>query len=193
MDSNDFNLVIIDDEKDVRDSLKQMFSIEGFNVFETHSAKVALNILSGNFGGVVISDIRMPEMDGLIFLSEIRKFDKLMPVVLITGHGDIKLAVKSLKLGATDFLEKPFDPKELLEKVKLLYSQRKEAVRMLNYKVNVSLKEMTDAFEKERIIYHLKKHDGMILAVMKDLKLPRRTLNEKMAKYGINRKSYLSN
>ena len=193
MDSNDFNLIIIDDEKDVRDSLKQMFSIEGFNVFETHSAKDALNILSGNFGGVVISDIRMPEMDGLVFLSEIRKIDKLLPVVLITGHGDIKLAVKSLKLGATDFLEKPFDPKELLEKVKLLYFQRKEAVRLLSHKVNVSLKEMTDAFEKERIIYHLKKRDGMILAVMKDLKLPRRTLNEKMAKYGINRKSYVSN
>ena len=71
MDANDFNLIIIDDEKDVRDSLKQMFSIEGFNVFETHRAKDALSILSGNFGGVVISDIRMPEMDGLVFLSKI--------------------------------------------------------------------------------------------------------------------------
>ncbi len=191
MDTNSCDLIIIDDEKDVRDSLKQMFSIDGFEVFETHSAIDALSLLSGDFGGVVICDIRMPEMDGLVFLTKVRKLDKLLPVVLITGHGDVKLAVKSLKLGATDFLEKPFNPEELLKKVKLLCYQRKEVLKSLHQKAHVSLKEMTDEFEKERIIYHLKKHDGRILAVMKDLKLPRRTLNEKMAKYGINRKFYV--
>ena len=192
MKSSRCDLIIIDDEKEVRDSLKQMFSIAGFYVFETHSAMEALNVISGDFGGVVISDIKMPEMNGLVFLSKLRKFNKILPVILITGHGDVKLAVKSLKLGATDFLEKPFNPEELLKKVKLLCHQRKKVLRSLDQKVHVSLKEMTDEFEKERIIYYLKKHDGIILGVMKDLKLPRRTLNEKMAKYGINRKFYIN-
>ena len=147
--------------------------------------------ISAKFQGVIISDIRMPEMDGLTFLKEVKKLNKLLPVILITGHGDIKLAVKSIKLGATNFLEKPFNPNELVNQVKVLSSQRQAVIESYKGLEVSSLKEMTDDFEKSRICYSLEKHEGSILSVMKELKLPRRTLNEKMAKYKINRQLFI--
>ncbi len=191
-DESKCGVIVIDDEEDVRESLKQLFTLEGFEVYAMANAKEALRFISKTFQGVIISDIRMPEMDGLTFLKEVRKFNKLLPVILITGHGDIKLAVKSLKLGATDFLEKPFNPNELVSQVKVLSSQRQNVVESYRGFENSSLKKMTDDFEKSRICYSLEKHEGSILSVMKELKLPRRTLNEKMVKYKINRQSFIS-
>ena len=190
MQTSDYNLIIIDDEKDVRDSLEQMFSIEGFNVLSFGSAKAALVEINNHFNGVIISDIRMPDMDGLEFLKQIRNLDRLTPVILITGHGDVKLAVESLKLGATDFFEKPFDPKELLSQTKLLHGQRIEISSNFKSSDNSSLKQMTEEFERMRILHSLKKNSGSILSVMKELKLPRRTLNEKMVKYQISRQKF---
>jgi len=191
-DESKCGVIVIDDEEDVRESLKQLFTLEGFEVYAMANAKEALRFISKTFQGVIISDIRMPEMDGLTFLKEVRKFNKLLPVILITGHGDIKLAVKSLKLGATDFLEKPFNPNELVSQVKVLSSQRQNVIESYKGFENSSLKKMTDDFEKSRICYSLEKHEGSILSVMKELKLPRRTLNEKMVKYKINRQSFIS-
>ena len=191
-DESKCGVIVIDDEEDVRESLKQLFTLEGFEVYAMANAKEALRFISKTFQGVIISDIRMPEMDGLTFLKEVKKFNKLLPVILITGHGDIKLAVKSLKLGATDFLEKPFNPNELVSQVKVLSSQRQNVVESYKGFENSSLKKMTDDFEKSRICYSLEKHEGSILSVMKELKLPRRTLNEKMVKYKINRQSFIS-
>tara|TARA_B100000287_G_scaffold179965_1_gene170001 strand:- start:2309 stop:2890 length:582 start_codon:yes stop_codon:yes gene_type:complete len=191
-DESKCGVIVIDDEEDVRESLKQLFTLEGFEVYAMANAKEALRFISTKFQGVIISDIRMPEMDGLTFLKEVRKFNKLLPVILITGHGDIKLAVKSLKLGATDFLEKPFNPNELVSQVKVLSSQRQNVIESYKGFENSSLKKMTDDFEKSRICYSLEKHEGSILSVMKELKLPRRTLNEKMVKYKINRQSFIS-
>ena len=190
MRTSDYDLIIIDDEKDVRDSLEQMFSIEGFNVLSFGSAKAALVEINTHFNGVIISDIRMPDMDGLEFLKQIRNLDRLTPVILITGHGDVKLAVESLKLGATDFFEKPFDPKELLYQTKLLHGQRIEISANFKSSDNSSLKQMTEEFERMRILHSLKKNSGSILSVMKELKLPRRTLNEKMVKYQISRQKF---
>ena len=186
------DIIVIDDEEDVRESLKQLFSLEGFKVYAMANAKEALEFISTKFQGVIISDIRMPEMDGLTFLKEVKKLNKLLPVILMTGHGDIKLAVKSLKLGAIDFLEKPFNPNELVNQVKVISSQRQAVIESYKGLEISSLKKMTDDFEKNRIYYSLEKHEGSILSVMKELKLPRRTLNEKMAKYKINRQQFIS-
>ena len=192
VDQSKCDIIVIDDEEDVRESLKQLFSLEGFKVYAMADAKEALRFISAKFQGVIISDIRMPEMDGLTFLKEVKKLNKLLPVILITGHGDIKLAVKSLKLGATDFLEKPFNPNDLVDQVKVLSSQWQAVIESYRGLETSSLKEMTDEFEKNRICYSLEKHEGSILSVMKELKLPRRTLNEKMVKYKIDRQLFIS-
>ncbi len=76
VDHSKCDIIVIDDEEDVRESLKQLFSLEGFKVYAMANAKEALEFISTKFQGVIISDIRMPEMDGLTFLKEVKKLNK---------------------------------------------------------------------------------------------------------------------
>ena len=107
-------IVVIDDEQDMRQSISQWLSLSGFQP-ETHaSAEEALRELGPDFPGVVVTDIRMPGMDGMALLKRLMGMDATMPVILITGHGDVPMAVEAMRLGAYDFLEKPFDPEKLI-------------------------------------------------------------------------------
>ena len=185
-------ILIVDDETDIRSLLSLTLEDEGFSTVQAANAEQARDIVSKSLPSCAILDIWMrdSDMDGLEFLKQIRNLDRLPPVILITGHGDVKLAVESLKLGATDFFEKPFDPKELLSQTKLLHGQRIEISANFKSSDNSSLKQMTEEFERMRILHSLKKNSGSILSVMKELKLPRRTLNEKMVKYQISRQKF---
>ncbi len=108
-------VAIIDDEADMRQSISQWLALSGFET-ETHaSAEAALRSLGPDFPGLVISDIRMPGMDGMALLKKLVSVDASLPVVLITGHGDVPMAVEAMRLGAFDFLEKPFDPDRMTD------------------------------------------------------------------------------
>src|SRR5690606_32290892 len=87
-------------------------------------AEEALARIDGDFAGIVVSDIRLPGMDGLQLLAELRRRDPRLPVVLITGHGDIGMAVGAMRDGAYDFIEKPFSPERLVEVVRRALEQR---------------------------------------------------------------------
>nr|WP_269809305.1 sigma-54-dependent Fis family transcriptional regulator [Enterovibrio nigricans] len=106
---------IIDDERSIRDSLSQTLDIEGFIPTAFSSAKDALTKLDSTFEGVIVSDINMPQMDGIAFLHHALAIDKELSVVMLTGHGDISTAVSAMRGGAYDFLEKPFSTDHLLE------------------------------------------------------------------------------
>lgn len=101
------NIVIIDDEQIIRDSLKQLFELEGYQVECFASASVALSRINRRFEGVIVCDINMPQMDGLSFLASVKQFDSELPVVFLTGFGDVGIAVKAMQMGAYDFFEKP--------------------------------------------------------------------------------------
>lgn len=111
------SVLLIDDEEDVRRSFEQSLSLAGFEVQAFARAERALERLGPAFPGVLVSDIRMPGMDGLELLRGAQKIDDEIPVLLVTGHGDVPLAVEAMRLGAYDFLEKPLDPQRLTEKV----------------------------------------------------------------------------
>ena len=105
---------IVDDEQDMRQSISQWMALSGFQT-ETHAdGQAALSAIGPDFPGVVISDIRMPGMDGMTLLKRLLAQDNSLPVILITGHGDVPMAVEAMRLGAFDFLEKPFDPEKLV-------------------------------------------------------------------------------
>jgi DNA-binding NtrC family response regulator len=106
-------IVVIDDEADMRASIGQWLSLSGFRPESYPGAEEALRRISPDFPGIVISDIRMPGMDGMALLKRLVAMDAGLPVVLITGHGDVPMAVEAMRLGAFDFLEKPFDPDRL--------------------------------------------------------------------------------
>ncbi|MCA1769437.1 MAG: sigma-54 dependent transcriptional regulator [Halomonas sp.] len=111
-------VIIIDDEPHLRISAGQTLELAGYLPEPYPSAEEALAVLAPDFPGVVVSDIRMPGMDGMALLREVRLRDPDMPVILITGHGDISTAVEAMREGAWDFLEKPFAAERLIEVVR---------------------------------------------------------------------------
>jgi DNA-binding NtrC family response regulator len=108
-------VAIIDDEADMRESVAQWLQLSGFEPLSFDGAESALKVLGPEFDGVVISDIRMPGMDGMALLRRLQSIDPGMPVILMTGHGDVPMAVEAMRIGAFDFVEKPFDPDALAE------------------------------------------------------------------------------
>jgi two-component system response regulator FixJ len=105
---------VIDDDEAVRDSLEFLFDSSGLAVSTYESAVAFLNQLKPDARGCVVTDVRMPEMSGLDLLRELKRRETPMPVIVITGHGDVPLAVEAMKAGALDFLEKPFDEERVL-------------------------------------------------------------------------------
>lgn len=106
-------VLLVDDEEELRHSSAQALELAGFRVDTFASAERALEFIGFSFSGVVISDIRMPGMDGMTFLQRIREIDAEVPVILVTGHGDVQLAVRAMREGAYDFVEKPFTAQTL--------------------------------------------------------------------------------
>jgi two-component system C4-dicarboxylate transport response regulator DctD len=109
---------LIDDEESMRMSVSQWLSLSDFHVDCFADAQSALKQINAGYDGVVVSDIRMPGMDGLELLRTVLRLDEEIPVVLITAHGDIPMAVSAIREGAYDFLEKPFSPEILLETIR---------------------------------------------------------------------------
>ncbi|QJQ96810.1 MULTISPECIES: sigma-54 dependent transcriptional regulator [Halomonadaceae] len=111
-------VLIVDDEQHLRITASQTLELAGYAPQAQPSAEAALQHLAPNFPGVVVSDIRMPGMGGMALLREVRRRDPDLPVILITGHGDISTAVEAMREGAWDFLEKPFAGERLVEMVR---------------------------------------------------------------------------
>jgi len=117
-------VAIIDDERDMRLSISQWLSLSGYEPESFASAEDAMAQIGSNYPGVVVSDIKMPGMDGMKFLKKLMGLDSALPVILITGHGDVPMAVEAMRLGAFNFLEKPFEPEELTYLVKSAVQKR---------------------------------------------------------------------
>ena len=109
-------IFIVDDEKDIRDFLVTFFEMNGFKTKNFSSAKDYIDQLDDT-PGCLVSDILMPGMDGIELLSHLNKIEHLRPTIFITGNATIPTSVESIKLGAVDFIEKPFKAELLLEKV----------------------------------------------------------------------------
>ncbi|MEO1775724.1 MAG: sigma-54 dependent transcriptional regulator [Pseudomonadota bacterium] len=111
-------VLIVDDEAELRRSLSQWLSLGGFDPEVCATAEEALAALHPRFAGPIISDVRMPGADGLALLEAVAARDPQLPVILLTGHGDVAMAVSAMRAGAYDFVEKPFDPERLLSLVR---------------------------------------------------------------------------
>ena len=111
-------VAIVDDEADMRQSISQWLALSGFDTETYASAEEALKGIGAEFAGVVVSDIKMPGMDGMAFLKRLMSLDSGLPVIMITGHGDVPMAVEAMRVGAFDFLEKPFNPDRMTELAK---------------------------------------------------------------------------
>ena len=110
-------VALVDDDDDLRAATAQLLKLHGFDVRAFADAAAALDTIESDFAGIVVTDVRMPGMSGIALFRTLRERDAELPVLLITGHGDVEMAVDALKAGAWDFLTKPFDPDVLLAAV----------------------------------------------------------------------------
>jgi two-component system response regulator FixJ len=123
--ADDHIVHVIDDDSAVRESLAFLLGTADIAVKTYESAMTFLAALPDIAGGCIVTDVRMPEISGLELLQRLHEKEVQMPVIVITGHGDVPLAVEAMKLGAVDFLEKPFDDEVLLSSVKSAFERRK--------------------------------------------------------------------
>src|ERR1700730_15824662 len=120
---------VIDDDEAMRDSLDFMLGAADFHVTLFESAHHFLDALSNIEFGCVVSDVRMPGIDGIELLKRLKAGPTLFPVVIMTGHGDVPLAVEAMKLGAVDFLEKPFEDDRLIGMIDAALRQVESSAR----------------------------------------------------------------
>ncbi|OXR99890.1 sigma-54-dependent transcriptional regulator [Shewanella algae] len=124
MSEQEYTVLILDDEPHIGTVLSQLFELEGISAKASTQPKEILRHLSRDWMGVVITDVNMPGMDGLSVMQQIKQLDADLPVILITGFGDIAMAVSAVKQGAYDFLEKPFNNEHILDVVKRALDKR---------------------------------------------------------------------
>lgn len=130
-------VLFVDDDPYIRESVGQTLELEGYEVEVREAAEQGLNLLTADWCGVLVTDINLPGMNGLALLKSVQKIDSDIPVILITGHGDIAMAVSAIRDGAYDFIEKPF-PSELLIDV-VRRASEKRALTLENRALKVEL------------------------------------------------------
>jgi two-component system C4-dicarboxylate transport response regulator DctD len=117
-------VIFVDDEALMREAVAQWLGLAGFQLVGHEKAATALDTLSMDFPGVLVTDLKMDGMDGMELLRRAQQIDPELPVVVITGHGDVETAVEAMRLGAYDFIEKPFVPERFLDVVRRASEKR---------------------------------------------------------------------
>ncbi|MBF9041834.1 response regulator [Rhodobacterales bacterium HKCCE4037] len=117
-------VLFVDDEPDLRTAAEQTLALADLSALPCETAAAALDHVSTAFPGILVTDIRMPGMDGTALMKAALERDPDLPVILVTGHADVDLAVRSMQAGAYDFIEKPYDPARLVEVVRRALDKR---------------------------------------------------------------------
>jgi len=120
---------VIDDDEAMRDSLNFLLDSANYKVTLFETAMKFLDALPGLEFGCVVSDVRMPGIDGIELLKRMKAGHTTFPIVIMTGHGDVPLAVEAMKLGAVDFLEKPFEDDRLIAMIEMAIREAAPAAR----------------------------------------------------------------
>jgi DNA-binding NtrC family response regulator len=139
-------ILIIDDQKAIRNTLKEILEYENHAVYVAEDGKIGLQMTIENNYDLIFCDIKMPNLDGIEFLKKVIEQKIISPVIMISGHGDIETAVQTLKIGAYDYIEKPLDLNRVLTSVKNAFDNR------LLKKENLSLKKKIKAISNTEII-----------------------------------------
>lgn len=127
--SGDVVIHIVDDEEPVRKSLAFLLSISGHAVRVHESANSFLSVAGELENACLVTDLRMPDMSGVDLLRRLHEEEAMLPAIVITGHGDVPMAVEAMKAGALDFIEKPFEDEILLEAVARAIAELKRKPR----------------------------------------------------------------
>jgi two-component system response regulator FixJ len=144
---------IVDDDPDVRDSLRLLLAASDFTV-ETYDSAITFLAQAHAPNACLVTDVRMPGMDGLALQEELARRKDSLPVIVMTGHGDVPLAVKAMRAGAIDFLEKPFEEDALVTSVRRALERRSVSLSR-NSAAQAALEQLSHLTERERQVLDL--------------------------------------
>lgn len=144
INSNNRHILVVDDEPLVRRSLGELLTLEGYSVTSANNGKEALDLLKNYTADIIITDLKMPEMDGIQLLKQIKALYPDTPVILITSYGSIENAVEAMKEGAYDYITKPIVDSEIKIVIERLIKQRQLQEE------NITLKEQLSVSQRER-------------------------------------------
>lgn len=144
--NQDIQIVVIDDDQSIVEALTEMLELEDFLIQTFLDADKALATLARNSPVVVLSDVKMPRTDGLTVLSRIQQLDPEIPVLLMSGHGDIPMAIEAVRDGAYDFLEKPLKPELLINQLSRAVEKRRLVLENRSLKQNLEQQSGLEAF-----------------------------------------------
>ena len=128
---------VVDDDEAVRDSLELLLKSDGKPVKTYESANAFLKDYSDKMAGCIVLDIRMPGMDGMELQKKLNEKHSILPIIFVTGHGDVPMAVDAMKEGAVDFIQKPYREEALLEKIEAALEQDLEQRKTLDEKQEI--------------------------------------------------------
>ncbi|MEH6651797.1 MAG: sigma-54 dependent transcriptional regulator [Motiliproteus sp.] len=131
-------VILIDDEDAIRKATRQWLNLAGMAVSDYSDARLALADIDQHANSVVVSDIKMPGMDGLEFARRCHSIDPDLPVLLVTAHGDVRMAVEAMREGVYDFIEKPVEPELLVDRIERAWEKRQLVLENRNLKRIVS-------------------------------------------------------
>src|SRR5437588_7648873 len=134
-------ILFVDDEAPMRAAVTQWLGLAGFETLVHDKAATALGRLNADFPGILVTDLKMEGMDGMELLRRSQQIDPELPVIVITGHGHVEIAVEAMRLGAYDFIEKPFAPERFLEVVRRASDKR--ALVVENRRLRRAVNEQT--------------------------------------------------
>ncbi|MGF1872442.1 sigma-54-dependent transcriptional regulator [Photobacterium indicum] len=154
---NDIQVVLIDDDQHVLDSCQHLLQLAGYTTRAFQDPCQALEQIHSNWSGVILTDIYMPTMSGMDLIDKVKEISPHLPIITITGHGDISMAVEAMQKGAIDYLEKPLKPKKLLNLLEKVIRQRTKMVEQWQRIENVLPEQLLgDSDEIEVIRQHIK-------------------------------------
>jgi two-component system response regulator FixJ len=157
------NVYVIDDDEAMRDSLDFLLGSANFNVTLFESAQHFLDAVSGVAFGCVVSDVRMPGIDGIELLKRLKASHSALPIVIMTGHGDVPLAVQAMKLGAADFLEKPFEDDHLVGMIETALRQAESSAQSDSVTADIAVRVATLSPRERQVM------DGLIAGLSNKL------------------------
>ena len=196
-------VLIIEDDTPLLTSIVQTLELADLEPIPTGSFIQARRSIRSNFRGVILSDIKMPDHDGFDVLDFTQSRDPDLPVILLTGFSDVPTAVRAIKKGAYDYLEKPCDPQELADTLRRALGHRELVLENRSYReklenqfsgeINGSLVKQLEHQERLIIERALELENGKVSNAADRLGIPRNTLYDRMARLRIVAKAFRSN
>lgn len=193
-------VLIIEDDPALRKSIEQMLELENLEPIATNGFTQARRSIRSNFRGVILSDIKMPDYSGFDVLQFANGRDTDLPVILLTGHSDIPTAMRAMKDGAYDYLEKPCNPPHLIETLRRALDHRALVLENRYVREGLSKSQMDDEsgtlterlerYERKIIKNSLSAEHGKVSEVAQKLGIAQNTLYDRMAKLKIVAKAF---